>query len=99
LVGGGKWIGFRFREEGDGKSPVGVQVKLWAKGRATVRQIVTGDSSRAQHSNTLHFGLGDAERVDRAEVRWTDGRQITLRQPALNRYHWIRAAGGKNALE
>lgn len=88
--GGGNWIGFRFREEGPGKSPVGVQVTLRRTGASSVRQIVTGDSYRAQHSNTVHFGLGEAERVDSVEVRWPGGRKLTLRQPEVNRYHSIR---------
>src|SRR5439155_1904824 len=63
----GNWIGFRFREEGGGKSPVGARVTVRYDGRGAVRQIVTGDSYRAQQANAVHFGLGEATRVDRVE--------------------------------
>ncbi|MGH7487984.1 MAG: CRTAC1 family protein, partial [bacterium] len=87
---GGNWIGFRFREEGGGKSPVGVRVTIHSNGRSEVRQIVTGDSHRSQHANTLHFGLGKAGRVDSVEIRWPNGQIVKFREPALNHYHLIR---------
>ena len=61
---------------------------------SAVRQLVTGDSYRSQHANTLHFGLGKADRVDSVEIRWTGGRTLTLREPTVNRYHEIRAPAG-----
>ena len=94
LEDGGNWIGFRLREQGGGVSPAGARVTLRYAGHTTVRQIVTGDSYRSQHANTAHFGLGKAERVDSVEIRWTGGRTLTLREPAVNRYHEIRAPAG-----
>jgi ASPIC and UnbV/FG-GAP-like repeat len=89
LTDGGHWIGFRFREEGQGNSPVGLRVALHFNDHNTVRQIVTGDSYRSQHANTVHFGLGEVDRVDSAEIRWPNGQVLTLREPAVNRYHSI----------
>src|SRR5207247_1734520 len=89
LTDGGNWIGFRFREEP--KSPVGVRVALRYNGRSAVRQIVTGDSFRSQHANTVHFGLGEVDRVESVEIRWPNGQVVTLRGPEVNRYHSIRA--------
>ncbi|PYI85932.1 MAG: hypothetical protein DME26_09865 [Verrucomicrobia bacterium] len=85
----GNWIGFRFREAGGGKSPVGARVTLSYNGHRAVRQIVTGDSYRSQHANAVHFGLGDAQRVESAEILRPNGQVITLREPALNRYYAI----------
>jgi len=84
------WIGFRLREQGSGISPVGARVTVRAGGVKFVRQIITGDSYRVQHANTVHFGLGDVARVDEVEVRWQNGRTLVLREPAANRYHQIR---------
>jgi len=86
----GNWIGFRFREEGRGKSPVGTSVTLRYGSHSATRQIVTGDSYRSQSANTLHFGLGQAAQVERAEVRWSDGSSIVLDRPAVNQYHFVR---------
>ncbi|MHB8521248.1 MAG: CRTAC1 family protein [Limisphaerales bacterium] len=89
LPDSGHWIGFRFREEA-GRSPVGVRVTVHYRGHSAVRQIVTGDSHRSQHANTLHFGLGEADRADNVEIQWPNGQAITLRQPSVDRYYAIR---------
>ena len=90
LDDGGNWIGLRLREQAGGPSPVGARVTLHYGGGATARQIVTGDSYRSQHANTLHFGLGKITQVERVEVRWTDGRTVVLNQPAINHYHAVK---------
>jgi len=89
LEDGGNWIGFRFHEEGVGKSPVGAQVTLHYDGRSAIRQIITGDSYRSQHANTAFFGLGKTARVESVEIRWTNGRTLTLAQPGINQYHSV----------
>ena len=91
LADGGHWIGFRFREEGGGKTPVGLRVTLHYDGHSAVRQIVTGDSHRSQQANTVHFGLGEADRVNSVEILWSTGQRVSLSGPAVNRYHSIHA--------
>jgi hypothetical protein len=66
-------------------------------GGTLVRQIVTGDSYRSQHSNTVHFGLGEISTVDRAEIRWMNGQVAQLDHPAVNRYHDVLGGiGGRS---
>jgi hypothetical protein len=85
----GNWIGVRLHEQGNGISPVGVEVTLYSNSSATLQTIVTGDSYRSQHANTIHFGLGENTNAERIEIRWTNGRKTELRNPAINRYHDI----------
>jgi hypothetical protein len=89
LEDGGNWIGFRLREQGGGVTPVGARVTLRHAGGVMNRQIVTGDSFRSQHANTVHFGLGPITQVESVEIRWMNGRTVTLRQPALKQYHAV----------
>jgi enediyne biosynthesis protein E4 len=85
----GHWIGFRFREGGPGRSPIGVRVRLAVGGETVQRQIVSGDSYRSQHPLVVHFGLGARQRIDRVDIRWTSGDTLTIEEPAVNRYHDI----------
>jgi len=89
LTEAGNWIGFRFREQT--RSPLGVRVALHYNGQSAVREIVTGDSFRSQHANTVHFGLGESSKVDSVEIRWPSGEALTLHEPALNCFHSIGA--------
>ncbi len=92
LSDAGHWIGFRFKEEGAGTSPVGARVTIYWGAHCATRQIITGDSHRSQHANTAHFGLGPADSVDRAEIRWQNGRSATLLRPAVDTYHKVRGS-------
>lgn len=94
----GPWIGFQFSKEA-GRSPLGARVVLQWDNRRAVRQVVTGDSFRSQHSPRVHFGLGASERVDRVEIEWADGRRTRLETPAINRYHLIGPGGPGDPLE
>jgi enediyne biosynthesis protein E4 len=87
----GNWIGFRFHQEASDPSPIGARVRLLSNGRTVVGTVVTGDSFRSQHPAIVHFGVGDRDRVESVEVQWPNGRILRLQEPALNRYHSVRA--------
>jgi hypothetical protein len=87
LTDTGHWIGFRFREQGNGNSPVGAAVTIHYTGRSATRHIVTGDSHRSQPANTIHFGIGTAEQVESVDIRWADGSSGSLEKPAAGAYH------------
>ena len=91
LADAGNWIGFRFQEEGGGRSPVGAQITLHAQEHVSAAQIVTGDSYRSQHANTVHFGLGKKVAVDSVQIKWANGQTMTLHEPPINQYHRIHA--------
>jgi len=90
LANGGNWVGFRFPVRTGDLSPIGVRLVLRAPGINASRQVVTGDGFRSQHAPIAHFGLGHCPRVSSVQVHWLDGRQLTLRDPAINRYHEVR---------
>lgn len=89
LENSGNWIGFQLREQGRGVSPVGARIRLRYPGGEIKRQILTGDSFRSQHANTVRFGLGDYVQVESVEVTWTNGRSIVLSAPKINQYHAV----------
>lgn len=92
----GNWIAFRFREEGAGRSPVGLRVTVDAGGRRTVRAVGLTDSYRAQHPCTARFGLGDRRQVERVHLRWPNGETLLLQNPVINQVHDVRLAQGSS---
>jgi hypothetical protein len=91
IVEQGNWIGFSFREEPGHRSPIGAQVFLTGPGVKKIGAIVTGDSFRSQHPTTLHFGLGQASKVDAVEIRWPGGAVTRLAGPKVNQTHFVPA--------
>jgi len=86
----GNWIGVNLRENAQGYSPVGAKITLTTPRGKQIRRVVTGDSYRSQHANTVHFGLGNQTNINSIEVRWPNGRTNQVLNPAINRYHEIR---------
>ena len=91
LADAGNWVGFRFPRRAGGPSPLGARVALHCRGLTVIQHLTTGNGFRSGSANTVHFGLAAKDHVDRVEIRWPDGRELTLREPALNRYHDIQS--------
>jgi len=95
IAEGGHWIGFRLQEQAQRPSPVGVLAAIHYRDHSAVRQIITGDSHRSQHSNSIHFGLGQVNQIDFAEFRWADGRTLKLQGLAVDNYYLVHAPAGE----
>ena len=91
------WVGVRLVEEGGGISPVGAAIVVRTPDREYVQNVLTGETLMGQHSTTLHFGLGRAERIESIEVRWINGSTRTLDNPDMNRYHSILSRNASDA--
>jgi tetratricopeptide (TPR) repeat protein len=70
---GGRSLTLRLEGTVSNRDAVGARVTVEANGRRWVAQRVGGGSYQSASDPRLHFGLGAARRVDRAEVRWPSG--------------------------
>jgi len=55
------------------RSAIGARVRVVTGGHAQIEEVMSGSSYVSQNDFRLHFGLGQAARVDRLEVRWPLG--------------------------
>ena len=67
------------------RDAIGTVVTLYVDDRSLVRQLTAGDGYLASNQRQLVFGLGEATRVDRLEVRWPSGKTETLSGLAVDR--------------
>jgi hypothetical protein len=72
------------------RDAIGALVRLHVGGRVLVRQVQAVGGYLAQSSNALHFGLGDAKKIDACEIRWPSGRVQTLAGLRINRMNEVR---------
>ena len=63
---------------------IGARVTLTADGRSQIREVTAGASNSSQNMLPVHFGLGQASKVDEIRVRWPSGRQQILRDISPN---------------
>ena len=83
------FLAFRLRGTRSNHDAVGAVVKLFLGKRVMVRQVHANGGFLSQSSKTLHFGLGDHETVDRAEIRWPSGARQVIESPAVDRLREI----------
>jgi enediyne biosynthesis protein E4 len=53
---------------------VGARLTASVAGQALVREMYPVNSFRSQMPNVVHFGLGDATKLDRLTIRWPSGK-------------------------
>jgi hypothetical protein len=86
---GRHWIGFRLVGRASNRSAIGAEVTI-EFGDVRQRQVVAGGMGFcSQNDRRLHFGLGDAARVDRVTIRWPSGRSQVIERPAVDRKHVV----------
>jgi len=71
---GGHFLTIELEGTRSPRMAVGAQVSVLAGGRRLVSWRSGGGSFQSASDPRLHFGLGDAERIERIEVVWPSGR-------------------------
>ncbi len=72
---GHRWLAVRLQAPAGNTDAIGARLELHLPGRAAplVRTVRAGEGFRSQSSRWVHFGLGDATRIERLVVRWPGG--------------------------
>jgi hypothetical protein len=89
------WVGLHL--VGGGKSPrdaIGSTVYLTTGGTRQRGDVMSGGSYESSNDFRLHFGLGTSTRVDKVEIRWSDGKLETVALPSVDRIFTIEEGKG-----
>lgn len=73
---------------------VGARIVATLGSRSLVREIGAGSGYLGQDDGRAHFGLGDATRVQRLEVRWPSGKADVLEHIAADQMVTVREGHG-----
>jgi len=68
------------------KLGIGARLTATVSGRELTRELYPHNSFRSQMPSRVHFGLGDAARIDRLTIRWPSGAVQTLDDLAADRH-------------
>jgi hypothetical protein len=68
------WVMVRLIGTTSNRDAIGSRVRLTAGGRTQTRLRASSSGYLSQSDPRLHFGLGDAARIDRIEIRWPSGK-------------------------
>lgn len=90
---GAHWIDVELRGTTANRDAVGATVRVTADGRTSVRQVHAGRGYQGHFGSRLHFGLGEADRVDQIEVEWPGGGRSVVSGSPTDRRLFVRQDG------
>jgi hypothetical protein len=67
------------RGQKSNRQGIGARLTALAGGQPIVREMFPSNSYRSQSPNIVHFGLADAQTVERLTIRWPSGKSQVLR--------------------
>ena len=72
------------------RSAIGARLEIFGRWGRQIREVRSGESYGISNSLTQHFGLGNANRVDRVVINWPSGLIQVVNNPAINQYLQIK---------
>lgn len=87
-------VTFKLIENGKNKYAVGARLTLKTDKRTMIQEVEAGASYLSQNDFRLHFGFGNGEKIESAEVRWSDGKTEKVTGILPNRIITIRQSKG-----
>ena len=94
---GRSWLLVRLVGHTSNRSAIGARVRVTIDGRVQTQEVRGGGSYYAQNDLRVHFGLGDAVRADRIDVRWPTGVEETWTDVPVNRILTLEEGSGRAA--
>lgn len=72
-AGSGRWVQLRLEGTKSNRSAIGAVVTLEAGGQRQTKTLLSQSSYISQNDLRIHFGLGNADRIERLRVAWPNG--------------------------
>lgn len=84
-----QWIEFSLSGTKTNRSAIGAMVLVYWNNQVQKQVVTGGIGFCSQNQRRLHFGLGDAAKIDKAVIIWPGGKTETQINPTLNHHHRI----------
>ena len=81
----GNWVILKLEGVRSNRSAIGARVRLTTGSLTQTREVRSGGSYISQSDLRLHFGLGQAVKIDRVEIEWPSGCRQVETGLAVNR--------------
>jgi hypothetical protein len=89
---GHHYVKVRLQGAHSNRDALGSKLRLTAGGVTQVREHVSGAGYFSANAPEVHFGLGDAEKIESLEIRWPSGRTRAYRDLAVDRtYRFVES--------
>jgi hypothetical protein len=93
--GRGHWLLVRTLDRTGKRDMLGAELVVVAGARTWTRTVRSADSFLSASDPRAHFGLGEADKVDRIDVTWPDGTRERFAGGAVDRIAVVRQGDGQ----
>jgi hypothetical protein len=87
------WVSFDLEGSPKNRLALNARVLVTTGKTQQLGEVRSGGSYLSQSGLRLHFGLGDAARMDKVEVQWSNGTSQTFTDVAANRFYYLKQGG------
>jgi hypothetical protein len=84
---GRHWVSFELAGTKSNRLALGARIKIVAGGMTQTDEIHSGGSYISQNDLRVHFGLGNAAKIDRVEIHWPSGKAEAFSDLAVDRFY------------
>ena len=88
------WVSFTLRGVESNRDAVGARITVETGERTQVKEVNPFGSYLSRGGSAAHFGLGQADTVDRVVVRWPSGKSEELLDLPARMFHVITEGAG-----
>lgn len=89
------WITVKLVGTKSNRSAIGSRIRCVANGQSQFQEVRGGGSYISQNDTRVHFGLEDATRVERLDVRWPNGLEEQWTNLAVDHFLTLKEGSGK----
>ena len=91
------WISFDLEGSPSNRLALNARVRVTTGKLQQLGEVRSGGSYLSQNDLRLHFGLGDAARIDKVEVMWPNGATQIFESVEANRFYHLKQGGTLSA--
>jgi enediyne biosynthesis protein E4 len=88
------WISFELEGTKSNRLALNARIIATSGDLVQAREALSGGSYLSQNDLRLHFGLGNKDHLDKAEILWPDGKKETLTALAADHFYYVREGEG-----
>jgi len=92
---GHHWVTLALTGTKSNRNAIGARVRCVAGGVTQYQEVRGGGSYLSQNDFRVHFGVGDAARIDRVEVRWPNGLEESWESLPVDTFHSLKEGSGR----
>jgi hypothetical protein len=85
----GNWVKIILEGTKSNKSAYGASIVLSSNGRKFIKELSGGTSYLSSHSNTVHFGIGEIEKIDQLTINWPGKKTESFYNLSVNKTYKV----------